>query len=67
MVEEADANSRPTTNLYSWSASKFAESVTRDVSELVVATTIPSPVCFDGGTDNVDRPRVTSYSEVVIF
>ena len=37
------------------------------VSELVVATTIPSPVCFDGGVDNVDRPRMTSYSEVVIF
>ena len=37
------------------------------VSELVVATTIPSPVCFDAGVDNVDRPRMTSYSEVVIF
>jgi hypothetical protein len=37
------------------------------VSELVVATTIPSAVCFDGGRDNVAKPRMTSYSEVVIF
>jgi hypothetical protein len=27
LVLEASANSRPTTNIYNWSASKFAESV----------------------------------------
>ena len=32
LVQEASANSRPTTNLYNWSASKFAESVKQLVS-----------------------------------
>jgi hypothetical protein len=32
MVQEASANSRPTTNLYNWRASKFAESVKQLVS-----------------------------------
>ena len=32
LVEEASANSHPTTNLYNWSASKFAESVKQLVS-----------------------------------
>jgi hypothetical protein len=32
LVQEASANSRPTTNLYNWSASKFAESAKQLVS-----------------------------------
>ena len=32
LVEEASTNSRPTTNLYNWSASKFAESVKQLIS-----------------------------------
>ena len=32
LVQEASANSHPTTNLYNWSASKFAESVKQLVS-----------------------------------